>query len=77
MFAYSNLTAYNDRSGKIRANLDMGTVLPPPHKGRLPFHNQANLRQLQDEADKLEDMGVLAKPEDAGVQVKHVSPSYK
>ena len=54
----------------------MGPVQPPPLKGKLPFYNQQNLRLLQEEADKLEDLGVLAKPEDVGVQVKYISPSF-
>ena len=54
----------------------MGPVEPPTQKGKLPFYNQTNLQQLQEEADKLEKLGVLAKPEDVGVNVKFVSPSF-
>jgi len=43
-------------------------------QGKATFYNHANLQQLQIEADKLEEMGVLAKPEDVGVQF--VSPSF-
>ena len=71
-----NLTAYNDSSGRIRANLAIGPVLPPPRKGKLPFYIHSQLQLLQEEAHKLEAMGVLAKPEDVGVHVKHVSPSF-
>ena len=72
----SNFDAYNDSSGVIRANINFGKSLPPPRKGRLPFYNQANLCLLQEEADKLEKLGVLAKPEDVGVHVQYVSPSF-
>ena len=34
------------------------------------------MQRLQDEADKLEKLGVLGKPEDFGITVKHVSPSF-
>ena len=59
---------YNDHSGVIRGNLNFGNALPPPRKGRLPLYNQQNMRALQEEADKLEKLGVLVKPEDVGVQ---------
>ena len=72
----SNFDEYNDSSGVIRANINFGKSLPPPRKGRLPFYNQANLCLLQEEADKLEKLGVLAKPEDVGVHVQYVSPSF-
>ena len=71
-----NFGAYNDRSGPIRANISLGPVEPPSQKGKLPFYNQGNLQLLQEEADKLERLGVLAKPEDVGVDVKFVSPSF-
>ena len=59
-----NLGAYDDFSGKIRANINIGPVIPPPRKSKLPFYNQSNLRLLQEEANKLEAVGVLATPED-------------
>ena len=34
------------------------------------------MQQLQIEADKLEKLGVLRKPEDMGITVKYVSPSF-
>ena len=71
-----NFGAYNDFSGKICANISINPVIPPPRKGKLPFYNQSNLRLLQEEADKLEALGVLAKPEDFGVDVKFALPSF-
>ena len=67
---------YNDKSGAIRAHVTMGPVLPPPRKGKLPLYDQSKLKLLQEEADKLESLGVLAKPEDVEVEVLHVSPSF-
>ena len=40
--------AYNDHSGVVRANVNLGNTLPPPRKGRLPLYNQKNLHLLQD-----------------------------
>ena len=72
----SKFEKYNDNSGKIRARVEVGKVLPPPRKGKLPFYNKDNLQLLQEEADKLEALGVLARPEDLGISVKYVSPSF-
>ena len=55
----------------------MSTLVKSNHlHAKLPFYNQNNLQKLQEEADKLEELGVLAKPEEVGVQVKFVSPSF-
>ena len=71
-----NFGVYNDRSGHIRAKVNFGPVIPPTRKPKLPFYNQATLQLLQEEADKLEAHGVLAKPEDIGVDVQYASPSF-
>ena len=68
--------AYNDQSGRIRAKLNLGQVIPPSRKPKLPMYSHSQLQQLQDEADKLESLGVLAKPEDVGVDVQFASPSF-
>ena len=67
---------YNDRSGRIRAHLIMGPVPPPPRKGRLPLYGQDKLQELQVAADLLEDDGVLGRPEDLNIHVKHCSASF-
>ena len=72
----SNFGAYNDASGKIRSHIDIGPVMHAPKKTKLPFYGSSDLQLLQDEADKLEALGVLAKPEDVEVEVKHASPSF-
>jgi len=68
--------AYIDYSGTIRAKVNHGHAHPPPQKGRLSFYKQSNLQILQEKADKLEQLGVLAKPEDVNVDVEYVSPSF-
>jgi hypothetical protein len=67
---------YNDASGRVRAYINMGPVEPPPQKARLPSYNSDKMKLLQEKMDELEALGVLAKPEDAGVVVEHVSPSF-
>ena len=71
-----NFGVYNDKSGPICININSSPVEAPTQKGKLPFFNSRNLQQLQEEADKLEKLEVLAKPEDMGVNVKFVSPSF-
>lgn len=72
----SSIGKYNDASGKLRASINMGPTEPPTQKGRLPLYNKNNFIELQDKMDELEMQGVLAKPEDIGVTVEHVSPSF-
>lgn len=72
----SSVGKYNDASGKVRASINMGPTEPPTQKGRLPLYNRNNLVELQDKMDELELQGVLVKPEDLGVTVEHVSPSF-
>ena len=67
---------YNDASGKIRASINFGMVEPPVQKGRLPAYNRNSMCELQEKMDQLESLGVLAKPEDVGIIVEHVSPSF-
>ena len=67
---------YNDFSGAVRAHINIGPIQPPPRKAKLPLYNTQNLQLLQQEADKLEELGVLAKPEDLGITVQHASPSF-
>ena len=70
------ISLYNGYSGNVKAYIDMGPISPPPNKPKMPLYNQSTTRLLQDEADKLESLGVLAKPEDLGVKVRHASPSF-
>ena len=72
----SSFLPYNDNSGIIRANLNLGPVEPCARKGKMPFYDQKNLQMLQQEADKLEKLGVLGKHEVVGVEVKYCSPSF-
>ena len=67
---------YNDASGPLRAHINIGSVEPPVNKCHIPSYNQEKLRLLQNKMDELEDLGVLARPEDIGINVEHVSPSF-
>ncbi len=71
-----NIGCYNDASGHVRAYINMGPVEPPVHKARLPSYNSDKMHLLQKKMDELEELGVLARPEDVDVTVEHVSPSF-
>ena len=63
-------------SGLFVGDIKFGSVAPPAKKPEIPFYNSSNLRQLQEEADKLKQLGVLARPDDLGVDVKFASSSF-
>ena len=54
----------------------MGNVKPPQRKGRLPQYSRNRLVELQAEMDKLEELGVLAVPENLNVTVEYLNPSF-
>ena len=72
----SKIGKYNDASGRIRASINMGAIEPPPQKARLPSYDSNKMKLLQQKMDELEQIGVLAKPEDTNVKVENVSPSF-
>ena len=67
---------YNGKSGKIEATVNMGPVLPPQRKGRLPQYNRDKLQLLQEHFDTLEASGVFAKPEQVNTVVEYLNPSF-
>ena len=67
---------YNDASGRVRARVNIGKVVPPTRKLQVPRYDKGNLDLLQDKFDELERQGVFARPEDVNVVVEHVSPSF-
>ena len=71
-----NFGAYNGASGPYKASIGLGPSRPPPTKPMLPLYPQTNMVALQEEADKLEALGVLGRPEDLGIEVKFTSPSF-
>lgn len=67
---------YNGTSGMIEGNVNMGSTKPPQRKGRLPSYNREMLIRLQQVCDDLEGYGVLAKPEEVGVQVENLNLTF-
>ena len=71
-----NVGTYNDKSGKVLADVLLGNNKPVPKKGKIPSYNSSKSSILQDKFDELIDLGVLSHPEDVHVTVIHTSPSF-
>ena len=72
----TNFKGYNGASGPFQAKVNMGPVLPPQRKGRLPQYARDKLVELQEKFDELENKGVFMRPEDAAVSVEYLNPSF-
>ena len=72
----STLPGYNGAKGPIQGIVNIGSVEPPQRPGRVPQYERSRLGDLQAKFDELEALGVFAKPEDLGVTVEHVNPSF-
>ena len=54
----------------------MGPVKLPQQKGRLPQYARDKLVELQEKFDNLEQLGVFQRPEDVGITVEYLNPSF-
>ncbi len=70
------ITGYNGAVGPFEAVVNMGPVQPPQRKGRLPQYNHNKLVELQQKFDELEAQGVFQRPEDIGITVEYLNPSF-
>ena len=71
-----SLTGYNGAVGPFQATVNMGPVQPPQRKGRLPQYSRNKLLELQNKFDELEHQGVFQRPEDIGVTIEYLNPSF-
>ena len=71
---YSNtLKGYNGEVGTLTTVVNMGSVLPPQRKGKLPQYARNRLEELQCQFDDLEVLGVFTRPEDLGVTAEYIN----
>lgn len=70
------IEGYNGASGPFEAKVNMGPVEPPQRKGRLPQYSRDKLVELQQKFDELEELGVFKRPEDIGISVEYLNPSF-
>ena len=66
----------NGTFGNFQSVVHMGPVEPPQRKGRVPQYARDKLVELQENFDELENQGIFKKPEDIGISVEYVSPSF-
>lgn len=71
-----NYKGYNGAVGHFESAVNMGPVQPPQRKGRVPQYAKDKLSELQDRFDELEEKGVFRKPEEVGVNVEYLNPSF-
>ena len=69
-------STYNGYSGPCEVKVNIGSNPPPQHKGRVPFYGDDGLQELQGYFDDLQARGILSKPEDVGVTVENIHPSF-
>lgn len=56
--------------------MNMDPVQAPQRKGRVPQYSKNQLDTLQQKSDELENVGVFKRPEDVGITVEYVNPSF-
>ena len=66
---------YNGYYGRVDNSINFTSVPPPSIRAHLPNYSYEMLRVMGEKMDKLEDWGVLVKPEDIGVVPEFVVPS--
>ena len=71
-----SISGYNGAVGPFEAIVNMGPVQPPQRKGRLPQYSRNKLVQLQEKFDELERQWVFQRPEDIGITIEYLNPSF-
>ena len=67
---------YNNKSGPVYVEVNMGPEPPPQFKGRVPFYGKQEMQLLQEKFDVLVAKGVFQRPQDLGVTMENVNPSF-
>ena len=71
-----HLPSHNGSVGPYQAKVNMGPVEPSQRKDRLPQYTRDKLVELQEKLDHLEQLGVFQRPEDVGITVEYLDPSF-
>ena len=70
------MKGYSAAAGSFEAQVNMGPIKPPQRKGRLPQYGRNKLVELQEKFDQLEELGVFKRPEDIGISIEYLNPSF-
>ena len=71
-----HIKGYNGHAGHFEAKVNMGPVLPPKRKGRVPQFSRNQLEELQRQFNELEQQGIFKRPDDLGITVEYLNPSF-
>ena len=73
----ADLPKYNGAFGTVEAVINLPQALPPSTRLKeVPWYPKTLLAELQDKFDELDQKGALARPQDIGVTVEAMSPSF-
>ena len=75
VFDSRTLGCYNGFSGPLEVKINMGPTLPKQRKGKMPLYNRSLQVEQQEICDSLEGT-VFAKPEDLGIVIEYLNPSF-
>ena len=70
------IVGYNGTACPVQASVNMGPVQPPQRKGHVPQYSRDKLVELQQKFDELEQCQVFQRPENIGVTVEYLNPSF-
>ena len=73
----SDLPKYNGAFGKVEAVINLPSALPPSARLKeVPWYPKKLLGELQEKFDELDRKGALVRPQDVGINVEAMSPSF-
>ena len=70
------IPGYNGAAGPIKGIVNMGPVLPPQRKGRMPQYARDQLDELQTKFNELEPIGVFQQRENLSIVAEYLNPSF-
>ena len=70
------ITGYNGVAGPIQATENIGPVQPPQYKGCVLQYSRNQLVELQAKFDELVQAKVFCRPEDLGITMEYLNPSF-
>ena len=68
--------AYNGAACPYQAKDNMGPVEPQQQEGCLPHYARDKLIDIQEKFEYLEKLGIFQRPEDVGITVAYLNPSF-
>ena len=73
----SDLPRYNGKFGRVEAVINVPQSLPTSSRMKeVPWYPRTKLIEMQEKIDELEAKGAFARPQDVGIEVEVVNPSF-